>query len=697
LGKRRRENDISELSGEITLENLSPDRYRSNWELATTDDQNELSYKLRQSHDKAFMELTSGMGMAFDPVTRKAILRPSIAAKAGAGPYEVELKADGPNHFSSTLKLETLQGEWAQQGRNFKFTASVVIRVDVTMHPTPKGKPMTTGKPEPVNDKVNIMQSEPSSKTINDALTYVAIALSAVAVAITFYYFVAAGAASNQPVDPFMPRLKPTPGMSGSPFFIEFILMAVLMHRNRSNKLARSLRAVSFATLGVLKNWKIWDFCQRGNCDRRHRATFDKFMKHNVAKFALPMMLWLVLVCCTKTYTQEEIDMVFESIVAAYGVKIVYEIGEDFYPTTYEGESVEFDKIEKIDGRVLCNYRTILPKAFEKYPESMIRQYLTAIHFAKIIRHNGLEYAGTYDASRRIIYLANDGKQAEKRSIGTFHHEFSSALLKNGFFFLNLWLNENPEGFKYRLEREERWEKALDGTSLLGTEEDYEKGFMNSYGQTDYENDVNEYSKYIFTYPEQFKEIMDHYPRVRAKFLVWLEFYHEIDPIFTEDYFFNGGCASCEEAAASCGRWLTAALREVEAAPLHERSKAVLRELARGCPYLDARLRLFAERALLRSDAQGRATILVRGVTPLLPADAPAFAPEAKADGLAERFPLTIAGELPAHLPKDLFAGTYLYAWALENQLTALDLYNADARKLVRALLLSAAEDHEEP
>jgi hypothetical protein len=129
---------ISELSGEITLENLSPDRYRSNWELATTDGQNELSYKLRQSHDKAFMELTSGMGMAFDPVTRKAILRPSIAAKAGTGPYEVELKADGPNHFSSTLKLETLQGE---QGRNFKFTASVVIKVDVTMHPAPKGKP----------------------------------------------------------------------------------------------------------------------------------------------------------------------------------------------------------------------------------------------------------------------------------------------------------------------------------------------------------------------------------------------------------------------------------------------------------------------------------------------------------------------------------------------------------------------------
>ena len=27
-----------------------------------------------------------------------------------------------------------------------------------------------------------------------------------------------------------------------------------------------------------------------------------------------------------------------------------------------------------------------------------------------------------------------------------------------------------------------------------------------------------------------------HNPRVRGKFLVWLKFYQEIDPIFTEEY-----------------------------------------------------------------------------------------------------------------------------------------------------------------
>ncbi len=64
---------------------------------------------------------------------------------------------------------------------------------------------------------------------------------------------------------------------------------------------------------------------------------------------------------------------------------------------------------------------------------------------------------------------------------------------------------------------------------------------MDSYGQTNFENDFNEFSAMIFTYPDKFKKIMRRYPRVRAKFLVWLNFYHKIDPIFTEEYFFGKG------------------------------------------------------------------------------------------------------------------------------------------------------------
>lgn len=245
----------------------------------------------------------------------------------------------------------------------------------------------------------------------------------------------------------------------------------------------------------------------------------------------------LILIACAKGYSQEEIDRVFEPITAKYGVKIAYKIDSDFLPIIIGGARAPFDKVEEIESQVLLSYSKILQKAFEKYPESVIRDYLKAIYFSRKMEFKGgFQCAGTYDPYRRIVYLVNDGRQEEKRSISTFHHEFSSILLKNRGLLLNPWYEQNPKDFKYRGDIYEKWENVFDGTSLIGTDEDNKKGFLNSYAQTNFENDFNEYSKQVFTFPDKFKQIMNQYPRVRGKFLVWLKFYQEIDPIFTEEY-----------------------------------------------------------------------------------------------------------------------------------------------------------------
>jgi len=99
----------------------------------------------------------------------------------------------------------------------------------------------------------------------------------------------------------------------------------------------------------------------------------------------------------------------------------------------------------------------------------------------------------------------------------TFHHEFSSLLLKSHSFWTDPWTIHNPKEFIYLTEKYKCWktlEKAVD-ISTAGSSEDYEKGFMRAYGQTDFENDFNEYSAVIFTYPEKFKKIINQYPRLK--------------------------------------------------------------------------------------------------------------------------------------------------------------------------------------
>ena len=241
-----------------------------------------------------------------------------------------------------------------------------------------------------------------------------------------------------------------------------------------------------------------------------------------------------------KTFPETVIESRFEEIRNAYGIKIVYKIDENFFsdlvnPIIPAGPPSD-SKISPIRHRVLLRYPQLLQAAFQKYPTPVVKRHLNAIYFADEIDENGFKYGGSYDPFRKIVYLVDNGWQRDEHAIYNFHHEFSSLLLSKKSMLLNPWIDQNPDGFIYFYEKDSGREEK---TSLNGTEGEYKKGFMNTYGQTNFENDFNEYSAMIFTYPEKFKRIMDRHPRVRGKFSVWLKFYQEVDPIFTEEYLFG--------------------------------------------------------------------------------------------------------------------------------------------------------------
>jgi hypothetical protein len=250
------------------------------------------------------------------------------------------------------------------------------------------------------------------------------------------------------------------------------------------------------------------------------------------------VVLWacngLYLIYLHKTYTKEEIDAFFEPITSKYGIKIAYEVDADFL-TPWEESPI----IEPIRHRVLVRNVDILQTALERYPVQVIKNHLSVINFAgQITKKYGVNYGGFYDEFKSSIYLIDNGSQTPDDVISTFHHEFSSLLLKrNHPFDANLWTVNNPNEFEYLYETTKDFVKTYNSVSHLGgTEVEYEKGFMDTYAQTSVENDFNEYAAMIFTYPQKFKKIMDQHPRVRGKFLVFLEFYQNIDPIFTEEY-----------------------------------------------------------------------------------------------------------------------------------------------------------------
>lgn len=243
-----------------------------------------------------------------------------------------------------------------------------------------------------------------------------------------------------------------------------------------------------------------------------------------------------------KTYPKEEIEGWFEPITTKYGIRIAYEIGDDFFspvetPLLPAGP-LRHSKVTPIRHRVLKNYPEILQTAFKKYPVEVIKKYLKTIQLAAEIDDGIVKYGGTIDPFRKIVYLADKGTKSDDLVINNFHHEFSTLLMTSHSFYVNLWTDHNPAGFEYFYDKYDDWttmEKHRDKVTDF-----YEKGMVSNYGLTNFSNDFSEYSAMILTYPQKFKTVMNQYPRIRGKFLIWLEFYQKIDPIFTETHLLGG-------------------------------------------------------------------------------------------------------------------------------------------------------------
>ena len=245
----------------------------------------------------------------------------------------------------------------------------------------------------------------------------------------------------------------------------------------------------------------------------------------------------------SKVCTADQITRMFEPVTSKYGINIVCEIGPDFLPPTINagiptGPGIK-SKVVPMEHWVLARYPDIFQAALRKYPIKVINDNLKAIYFAKKIKEEGFRYGGSHDPFRHFIYLANNGRQNDVSSVATFHHEFSSLLLRRHSFLLNPWLDQNPKQFEYLCDDKTfTFENTGEKNNRLriGTDRDYEKGFMNIYAKTSFENDFNEYAAMIFTYPQKFKKIMNQHPRVRGKFLIFQDFYQKSESATRELY-----------------------------------------------------------------------------------------------------------------------------------------------------------------
>lgn len=220
-------------------------------------------------------------------------------------------------------------------------------------------------------------------------------------------------------------------------------------------------------------------------------------------------------------------------------VRISFLYRATIFPSEWQQSPINASA-EVIDGNEIQRSSLISIKALSKYPPELLRLNLRTIYWVRKMTFYNVGYGGTN--STFALYLTNDGEKlgyTDNYLEQTFHHEFSSILLRNYPAFLDTmaWKAANDPGFRYNdpedgvgAIRNNASSQELD-TSISS------KGLLTQYAMSSIENDVNTFAQNLFTPSTGFWEIVERYPRVKRKLQLMILFYNRIHPLFTENYF----------------------------------------------------------------------------------------------------------------------------------------------------------------
>ena len=160
--------------------------------------------------------------------------------------------------------------------------------------------------------------------------------------------------------------------------------------------------------------------------------------------------------------------------------------------------------------------------------------------FLKDMKFYDVGFGGTNSSD--AVYITDQGVSlgyTDKYLEQTFHHEFSSILLRNKPAYLdtNVWKAANATTFVYN--DPENGVGAIRNNQSSQTLDTFlcQKGLLTQYAGSGIENDVNTIAQNLFVPDRDFWSYVDRFPRIRKKVTLLISFYNQFDPVYTETYF----------------------------------------------------------------------------------------------------------------------------------------------------------------
>jgi len=219
------------------------------------------------------------------------------------------------------------------------------------------------------------------------------------------------------------------------------------------------------------------------------------------------------------------------------GVPIVLAVEEGMFPESWLGSDINA-KATSLDPAQADRSVKLVEQALAKYPVEFLKKELKKVYVCQSIQFYGLQYGGTN--SLDTVYLTNQGPGKgynDAYITGSFHHEFSSILLRNhaAEFDDSAWKSANAKGFKY----------GQGGTAALRNGQASTKydptlassGFLTQYSQASVEEDFNMIVEGMFSGDKEFWALVDKHSRIKDKVALAVKLYSGFDKQFSEGFF----------------------------------------------------------------------------------------------------------------------------------------------------------------
>lgn len=220
-------------------------------------------------------------------------------------------------------------------------------------------------------------------------------------------------------------------------------------------------------------------------------------------------------------------------------VNISFDYRSEIFPESWRISPISA-KADAINAAEIERSKSVTSRALLKYPVSMLSDNIRTIYWLRSMSFYDVGYGGTN--SNEALYLTNDGialGYTDKYLEQTFHHEFSSILLRNYFsqFDTTAWKAANLSPFNYN--------DPEDGVGAIRNNASSQeldtlickRGMLTQYALSSIENDVNTFAQNMFCPSPGFWKIVDTFPRIRKKTSLLIAFYGKINALFTEQYF----------------------------------------------------------------------------------------------------------------------------------------------------------------